>query len=127
VLLLLKQAASEIRRLLHPAAVVPVKLAGRVVPERTLAAVTTFFVAYLGIYAALGLLVTALGVDLVTAFSAAAACLTNTGPGLGAVGPASNYAALPEAAKLVLALAMLAGRLELFTLLVLLTPSFWRA
>lgn len=126
VLLLFKQGASEIRRLLHPAAVVPVKLSGRVVPERTLAAATTFFTAYLGIYAALGLLVAALGVDLVTAFSAVAATLTNTGPGLGAVGPAANYALLPQAAKWVLAFAMLLGRLELFTLLVLFTPSFWR-
>ncbi len=127
VLMLFKQGVSEFRRLLHPAAVVPVKLCGRVVPERTLAAVTTFFVAYLGIYATLGLLVAAMGVDLVTAFSAVASCLTNTGPGLGEVGPASNYAGLPAAAKLLLAFAMLAGRLELFTLLVLLTPSFWRS
>lgn len=125
ILVLARQAVCEIRRVIHPSAVVPLKLGGKTVPERTATAITTFFTAYLAIYALLALIVAAMGVDLVTAFSAVAATLTNTGPGLGAVGPAANFASLPEAAKWVLCFAMLAGRLELFTLLVLLTPAFW--
>ncbi|MEK6771316.1 MAG: TrkH family potassium uptake protein [Pseudomonadota bacterium] len=126
VLMLYKQGAAEIKRLLHPNAIVPVKLAGRSVPERTIAAISAFFTLYLVVFALVGLVIASLGVDLVTAFSAAAAALNNTGPGLGAVGPAANFGALPEAAKWVLSFAMLAGRLELFTLLVLVSPSFWR-
>ena len=124
--LLLKQGMCELKRLIHPSAIVPLKLAGKSVPERTVAAVSAFFTAYLVIFAVIGLTVAALGVDLVTAFSAAAAALNNTGPGLGAVGPAVNFEQLPYAAKWVLSLAMLLGRLELFTLLVLFTPAFWR-
>lgn len=126
ILLLIKQGGCEIRRLIHPNSIVTVKYGGRSVSERTLAAVTTFFTAYLGIYAALSLVVAALGADLVTAFSAVAATITNTGPGLGAVGPAANFAGLPGTVKWVLSFAMLLGRLELFTLLVLFTPAFWR-
>lgn len=127
IMLLFKQGACELRRLVHPNAIVTVKLGGKIVPERTISAVTTFFTAYLGIFAVLALLIAALGVDLVTAFSAAAACLNNVGPGLGQVGPASTFASLPEAAKWVLSFAMLLGRLELFTLLVLFTRVFWRS
>lgn len=124
--LMFKQGVCEIKRLIHPSAIVPLKLAGKSVPERTVAAVSAFFTAYLALYGLIGLAVATLGVDLVTAFSAAAAAINNTGPGLGAVGPAANFAALPEGAKWVLSFAMLAGRLELFTLLVLFTPAFWR-
>jgi trk system potassium uptake protein TrkH len=127
IVLLFKQGVCEIKRLIHPSAVVPLKLAGKSVSERTVAAISAFFTAYLALYGLIGLIVAAMGVDLVTAFSAAAAALNNTGPGLGAVGPAANFGGLPEAAKWVLSFAMLAGRLDLFTLLVLLTPSFWRS
>lgn len=127
IVLLFKQAMCELRRLIHPSSVVPLKLGGKAVPDRTVAAVTTFFTTYLAIFAILSLVVAALGVDLVTAFSAVAATLTNTGPGLGSVGPAANFADLPHAAKWVLSFSMLVGRLELFTLLVLFTPGFWRS
>jgi trk system potassium uptake protein TrkH len=126
IVLLFKQGVCEIRRLIHPAAIVPLKLAGKSVPERAIAAVSAFFTAYLALYGLIALTVAALGMDLVSAFSAAAAALNNTGPGLGAVGPAGNFAEVPYAAKWVLSFAMLAGRLELFTLLVLFTPAFWR-
>lgn len=127
ILLLFKQGACELRRLVHPNSIVTLKLGGKTVPERTIAAVTTFFTAYLGIFVVIALVVAATGVDLVTAFSAAAACLNNLGPGLGEVGPAGNFAGLPSAAKWILAFAMLLGRLELFTLLVLFTRVFWRS
>lgn len=127
IMLLFKQGACELRRLVHPNAIVTLKLSGKTVPERTISAVTTFFTAYLGIFAVLALVIAAMGVDLVTAFSAAAACLNNVGPGLGGVGPATTFGNLPDAAKWVLSFAMLLGRLELFTLLVLFTRVFWRS
>lgn len=126
IMLLFKQGACELRRLVHPNAIVTLKLGGKTVPERTISAVTTFFTAYLGIFALLGIVIAAMGVDLITAFTAVAACLNNVGPGLGAVGPASTFAGVPAGAKWVLSFAMLLGRLELFTLLVLFTRVFWR-
>ncbi len=124
--LLFKQTLCEIRRLMHPSALVPLKLSGKVVPDRTVAAISAFFATYLACFALIGLAISAQGVEMVTAFSATAAAINNLGPGLGGVGPAANYAALPEAAKWMLSFAMLLGRLEIFTLLVLLTPAFWR-
>ncbi len=73
-----------------------------------------------------GLLLAAMGLDLLTAFSAVVACMFNIGPGLGAVGPADNYGHLPGLAKWILSVCMIAGRLEFYTLVVLLTPAFWR-
>ncbi|MDP1709089.1 MAG: TrkH family potassium uptake protein [Gammaproteobacteria bacterium] len=124
--LLFKQTLCEIRRLMHPSALVPLKLSGKVVPDRTVAAISAFFATYLACFGLIGLAISAQGVEMVTAFSATAAAINNLGPGLNGVGPASNYAALPEAAKWMLSFAMLLGRLEIFTLLVLLTPAFWR-
>jgi trk system potassium uptake protein TrkH len=83
-------------------------------------AVTTFFLLFLVLFTAGGLLLTLMGMDALSAFSAWAACLGNIGPGFGTVGPTMNYAALPGAAKLLLALMMIVGRLELYTILVLL-------
>ncbi|MDO9372691.1 MAG: TrkH family potassium uptake protein [Gammaproteobacteria bacterium] len=126
IVLLFKQTLCEIQRLIHPHAIVPLKLSGKVVPERAIAAVSAFFATYLASFAIIALSISAMGVDLITAFSATAAAINNAGPGLGAVGPAANFAALPDAAKWLLSFAMLIGRLELFTLFVILTPAFWR-
>ncbi|MEO5573785.1 MAG: potassium transporter TrkG, partial [Gammaproteobacteria bacterium] len=126
ITLLFKQTFCEIRQLIHPSAVVPLKLSGKVVPDRVIASVSAFFATYLASFALIALSISAMGVDLVTAFSATAAAINNTGPGLGAVGPALNFAGLPTAAKWILSFAMLLGRLEIFTLFVILTPMFWR-
>jgi trk/ktr system potassium uptake protein len=126
IMVLYKRLLCEIQQLIHPHSVVPLKVAGKGLADRTAGAITMFFIAYMSLYALLALLVTASGVDLVTAFSATAAALNNTGPGLGNVEPAVNFASLPQSAKWVLSMAMLAGRLELFTLLVLFTRSYWR-
>ncbi|HLA75529.1 MAG TPA: TrkH family potassium uptake protein [Gammaproteobacteria bacterium] len=126
ITILFKQTLCEIRHLIHPSAMVPLKLSGKVVPENAIAGVSAFFATYVASFTLIGLSITALDVDLVTAFSATAAALNNTGPGLGAVGPALNFAGLPMAAKWILSFAMLLGRLELFTLFVILTPIFWR-
>lgn len=123
-LLLLKQGMREIVRLVHPNAQIPVKVGGKPMPDRVVDAVWGFFAAYVAIFALLMLGLMATGLDQVTAFSAIAACMNNLGPGLADVG--SNYATVGDTAKWLLTFAMLLGRLEIFTLLVLLTPTFWR-
>ena len=122
--LICKQGSREVMQLLHPSAELPVKIGHKRVPERVIRAVWGFFAAYIVIFAAMFLFLLATGLGEVTAFSAVAACLNNLGPGLGEV--ASNMAALNTPAKWVLILGMFLGRLEIFTLLVLLTPAFWR-
>ena len=123
-LLLWKQGQREIVRLIHPSAQVPVKVGNKRVPEDVINAVWGFFALYIASFAAMMLVLMATGLDQVTAFSAVAACMNNLGPGLGAVG--SNFADINDLSKWVLCFAMLLGRLELFTLVVLLTPTFWR-
>lgn len=113
-------------RLIHPRLVRPVKHEGSPVPEEVLAGVWAFLISYTTIAAAVTAVITAHGYDIVTAASAALTAIGNVGPGLGEVGAYDNFAPLPGGVKLVLAFAMLAGRLEVFTLVVLLTPQFWR-
>ncbi|MDX1442597.1 MAG: TrkH family potassium uptake protein [Gammaproteobacteria bacterium] len=122
--LLLKQGWREVRRLVHPHAQFVTKMGNRAVGERVVGAVWGFFSVYVAVFALMMILTMALGLDHVTAFSAVAACLNNLGPGLGEV--AANYASVPDSVKWVLVFAMLLGRLEIFTLLILLTPAFWR-
>ncbi len=123
-LLLFKQGTREIVRLVHPNAVIPIKVGGKPMPERVIEAVWGFFATYVAIFAILLLVLMMTGLDQITAFSAVAATMNNLGPGLGEV--ALNYASISDVAKWVLIFAMLLGRLEIFTLLVLLTPAFWR-
>ena len=122
--LLVKQGRREIVRLVHPAAEIPVQLGGRAVPLRVVDAVWGFFAVYVGVFTVLMLSLMATGVDQVTAFSAIAATLNNLGPGLGEV--AYSYAALSGVGKWICVMAMLLGRLEIFTLLLLFTVTFWR-
>jgi trk system potassium uptake protein TrkH len=123
-LLLVKQGRREIIRLVHPTAEIPVQLGGRAVPLRVVDAVWGFFAVYVGVFIVLMLSMMATGLDQVTAFSAVAATINNLGPGLGEV--ASHYASLGAPAKWICVLAMLLGRLEIFTLLILFTITFWR-
>ena len=125
ILLLYKQGVREIRRLIHPSAIITIRLGDRAVNDRVVDAVWGFFATYVALFAFLQLAMMATGLDQVTSFSAVAACLNNLGPGLGDV--SSDYAAISPIAKYLLCLAMVLGRLEIFTLLVLLTPAFWRA
>ncbi len=124
MLLLFKQGFRETFRLIHPNAMMLVKLRGQPMSEGVIEAVWGFFSAYVFIFVVLMLLMLFTGMDQVTAFSAVAASLNNLGPGLGDV--ADNYASISDIQKWILCLAMLFGRLEIFTLLVVLTPSFWR-
>ncbi|HHL40234.1 MAG TPA: TrkH family potassium uptake protein [Deltaproteobacteria bacterium] len=126
LVLLVKIGYREIYRLIHPHAVAPVKLGGKVIPPEVVSAVMGFTFLYITVFMVTSLLLTALGLDILTAISSSAATLGNIGPGLAAAGPASNYAAVPEPGKWLLIFNMLLGRLELYTLLVLLAPAFWR-
>jgi trk system potassium uptake protein TrkH len=123
-LLLIKQGLREITRLVHPNATVVVKVGKSPMPDRVLEAVWGFFAAYVGVFVVMMLMLMASGLDQITAFSAVAASLNNLGPGLGDVG--NNYATLNDFAKWVLTFAMLLGRLEIFPMLILLSPVFWR-
>ncbi|MEM7292139.1 MAG: TrkH family potassium uptake protein [Pseudomonadota bacterium] len=123
VLLLFKQGQRELTRLIHPNAHIPVKLGKKRISSRVIDVVWGFFAAYVALFSLMMLLLMASGLDQVTAFSAVAACMNNLGPGLGAVG--AHYAILDTFPLVVLNFAMLLGRLEIFTLLVLFTPAFW--
>jgi len=125
VMLLYRQASREIGRLIHPHAVIPVKFGGRKTSPKVMDAIWGFFFLYVSSFVLITIALNGVGVEPVTAYAAAAACITNLGPGLGDV--SSNYASLGPAAKIILSFAMLMGRLEIFTLLVLFTPAFWRA
>jgi trk system potassium uptake protein TrkH len=124
-MLLTRQGMREIFRLVHPDAIFHIKIGGKPMTRQVISAVWGFFVLYVFSFAVLSILMTITEQDLVTAFSAVAACLNNLGPGLGSV--SENYASISPAGKWILCFAMMLGRLEFFTLLVLLTPTFWRS
>jgi trk system potassium uptake protein TrkH len=125
-LLLQKQALRELTRIVHPRAVVPVTFGGVVVPAQVMSSVMAFMLIYGFVLTTVGMLLLLSGLDVVTAFTAAIACINNTGPGLGQVGPASNFQGLTDFQTWVCTVAMLLGRLELLSVLVLFTPAFWR-
>ena len=125
-LLLIKQAQRELVRIVHPRAVVPVTLGGQVVPQQVLISVIAYMLAYGAVTLGASLLLLFSGLDLITATTAVIACINNTGPGLGEVGPASNFQGLTDFQTWVCTATMLLGRLELLSLLVLFTPQFWR-
>ena len=124
--LLVQQGLREMVKLVHPSAQVPVKLGGQVVPNRIVFAVLAFMSIYGACATAMTFLLLVTGLDFITAFSAVVACINNTGPGLNQVGPATTYAVLGDFQTWVCTVAMLLGRLELFTLLIIFTPAFWR-
>lgn len=124
VLMVFRQGVREIHRLVHPNAEIPMKLNGRVVTDHVMEAIWGFFAVYALVYVLLMILMLAAGLDQVSAFGAVAATLNNLGPGLGEV--ASNFTTVSDFAKWLGVVGMLMGRLEIFTVLVLLTPDFWR-
>jgi trk system potassium uptake protein TrkH len=124
--ILYQQVYREFVRILHPYAVTQVKVGGAVVQNNIVFAVLAFLFVYIATIVIITLLLVATNLDVVTAFSAAVACVNNTGPGLANVGPATTYAVLTDFQTWVCTFAMLLGRLELFTLLIVFTPVFWR-
>jgi trk system potassium uptake protein TrkH len=125
-LVLLKQASREMLLIVHPQAVTPVKIGGQVVANRIVYAVLAFVVLYFGAVVTLTFMLLASGLDFTSSFSAVIACINNAGPGLGVVGPSSNFQGLTDFQTWVCSFAMLLGRLEIFSVLVLFTPTFWR-
>jgi trk system potassium uptake protein TrkH len=125
-ILLYKQVYRELRKLIHPNAVIPLRLGLDMVPNKVVYGVLAFLFIYVASIVSLSFVLSFTGLDVLTSFSAIVACINNTGPGLGQVGPASTYAVFNDFQVSVCTFAMLLGRLELFTLLVVLTPAFWR-
>jgi trk system potassium uptake protein TrkH len=124
ILLLYKQGAREIRRLIYPSAIIPIKIGNKSLSDRIVEGVGGFMAVYVVCFITMYLLLLATGLDMITSFSAVTACLNNLGTGLGQV--SANYESINAASKWVLCLAMLLGRLEIFPFLVLMSPAFWR-
>lgn len=125
-MILYRQVYREFNKLAHPNAVAPLKITGHVIPNQIVFAVLAFFFMWVVILVSMTLILSLSGLDTMTGFSAVVATLNNIGPGLHEVGPATNYALLSDFQTWVCAVAMLLGRLELFTLLIVFTPAFWR-
>ena len=126
LLVLLKYSYRKVILAFNPHAVIPIKIGDTVMPEKTISRIMSLTVLYLAILWGGFLVMSALGLDLETALSSVVASISNVGPGLAGVGPYETFAWIPDIGKGVLIVMMLAGRLELFTLLVLFVPSFWR-
>jgi len=125
--LLLKHSYHELFRVVHPHAVTQVKLGGKPVSEEVMRSIWGFFILYLLLFLVATLIMAGLGYDLVTSFASVAATLGNVGPGLGLVGPVDNYAFIHPIGKWTLSMCMLLGRLEIYTVMVMLMPEFWRS
>jgi len=125
--LLMKNSSLELRRLLHPHAIIPVRFNGKAVSMDIISNVQAFFIFYIGITVLGSIILSIFGLDFITSAGAVATCLGNVGPGIGAVGPVNNFAELPDMIKWVLSFFMLLGRLELFTVLLIFSPAFWKS
>lgn len=124
--LLFRNGLLELKRLVHPRAVIPVRFNGKAVSQEIIFNVQAFFIFYILLFVLGSIILSLIGLDFITAAGAVATCLGNVGPGFGAVGPISNFADLPEISKWILCFFMLVGRLELFTVLIIFTPTFWK-
>ena len=125
-LVFVKNSYLEFKRIVHPSAIIPLRLNGEVVPGRIITHVFNFLLLYLLLFVIGSVILAMMGLDFMTAIGAMATSLGNVGPGIGGVGPVDNFAWLPGHVKVFLSFVMLIGRLEIFTVLVLFTPYFWR-
>lgn len=125
-LIMLQRASIEIKKMIHPKALIPVRLGERIISVDLVVNVLQFFFIYIILIFVGTILMGIMGLDLISGFTAVAACLGNIGPGFGLVGPAQNYAFMPDFGKYILSLFMLIGRLEIYPVLVLLIPSYWK-
>jgi trk system potassium uptake protein TrkH len=124
--LLFRNGLLELKRLVHPRAIIPVRFNGKAVSQEIIFNVQAFFIFYILLFVLGSVLLSLLGLDFLTAAGAVATCLGNVGPGMGVVGPVSNFSSLPDITKWILSFFMLVGRLELFTVLIIFTPYFWK-
>lgn len=125
-LILIRNSFKEITQTLHPKAILPVRIGPYVVEAPVVRTVLSFFVLYIFLFATVALLLSFLGIDFLSSLGASIACLGNIGPGIGNFGPTENFASIPDLGKWILSFAMMIGRLELFTVIVLFSPKFWR-
>ena len=125
-LVFVKNSFMEFKRLLHPRAIVRVKLNKQLVPGRIMTHILVFLLMYLGVFVVGTIMISTLDMDFLSAAGAVATCLGNVGPGIGTVGPVNNFAHVSGLAQLILSVIMIMGRLELFTIIILFTPFFWR-
>ena len=126
IMLLFKYCTRELFLLIHPRSIMHIKINGKPVPEDIIRSVIGFLALYIGLFAICTVILSGLGVDFVTSLTAVASCIGNIGPGFGMVGPAENYAVIPVMGKWLLIWCMLLGRLEIYTVIILLAPEFWR-
>ncbi|NLB82961.1 MAG: TrkH family potassium uptake protein, partial [Synergistaceae bacterium] len=126
LLVLGKHTRAELKQVVHPSAVVSIKVGGKVIDDSILSSVTSFFILYVAIFIAGVFFMATLGMDLESAISGVASSLGNVGPGLGTLGPMDNYSGVPAAGKWVFSFLMLTGRLELYTMILLFLPETWR-
>ncbi|RJP78176.1 MAG: TrkH family potassium uptake protein [Desulfobacteraceae bacterium] len=126
IMLCMKYCYKEIFTLIHPRAVSHVKISGKTIPEDVMRSVLGFVALYLGLFVFCSILLAGTGVDFLTSITAVASAIGNVGPGFGLVGPLDNYALIPAAGKWILIWCMLIGRLEVYTVIILLAPEFWR-
>ncbi len=126
IMLCFKYCYRELFALIHPRAVTRIKLGGKSVSDEIIQSIIGFLALYAGLFAVCSILLAATGVDFVTAFTAVGSCIGNIGPGFGFVGPVDNYAQIPHLGKWLLIWCMLLGRLEIYTVIILLVPEFWR-
>ena len=125
-LVMVKFALNEIKKLIHPNAVLPIRVGDRTIPRDVVGNIAGFFLIYVGIFIIGVLFLTLLGVDFTSSLGAVAASIGNIGPGLGSVGPTDNYAHIPQLGKWALSFLMLVGRLEIYPVIIFLTPTFWK-
>ncbi|GAB1307642.1 TrkH family potassium uptake protein [Urechidicola sp. KH5] len=125
-IVMIKSSFLELKKLLHPNAIIPVRYGGKAIKQNIVFNILSFFVLYMLIFILSTVMLTFLGLDFISALGAAASSLGNVGPALGTLSPVDNFSALSDAAKIFCSFLMLIGRLELFTVLVLLTPYFWK-
>ena len=126
LMLLFKYCTRELFLLVHPKSITHIKINGKPIPEEIIRSVIGFLALYIGLFAVCTVILSGLGVDFVTSLTAVASCIGNIGPGFGMVGPAENYAVIPTLGKWLLIWCMLLGRLEIYTVIILLAPEFWR-
>jgi trk system potassium uptake protein TrkH len=126
IILLVKHGYREIFSLIHPHAVRSIKLGGKPVPSEVLNSIWGFFILYVGLFIVAVILMSSLGLDTMTSFASVAATIGNVGPGFGLVGPVSNYLSVPDIGKWVLIFCMILGRLEIYTVIIMLVPAYWK-
>lgn len=126
IIVVVKHGIIELKKMLHPQAVIPLKLGKLIIPKEVTFSIIGLFMLYIGLFIFISIFMTILGLDFLTAIGASASCLGNIGPGLGNVGPTDNFAFIPAIGKWVLSISMMVGRLEIYTILVIFTGGFWR-